>query len=250
MRLLDEVLKLQPGYPPAVSLREDAVEKIKEQAQEENRRQAEEALAAAQKALKAGDFERAREETERAKAFDSKLPRISVLLDEIDHAEEKLRAAKERELRRNKLWEEAQSLTEAGEEEMALSRIGELLALEPAHIPALRLKAEIERRVHGRARAEELIQKARLAFSSGMLQECLELLEDALELQPDHSAAIILRDVALERIREEKDVEVKSREAEQALASARRALAAENFKQAQRRWSAPASYVRNFPIFR
>ena len=60
---------------------------------------------------------------------------------------------------------------------MALSRIAELLALELAHIPALRLKGEIEQRVQGRARAEELIQKARLAFSSGKLQECLELLK-------------------------------------------------------------------------
>ena len=56
LRLLDEVLKLQPGYPPAVSLREDAVAKIKEQAQEENRRQAEEALAASSKSSQSRRF--------------------------------------------------------------------------------------------------------------------------------------------------------------------------------------------------
>ena len=102
---------------------------------------------------------------------------VEELLGEIERAEEELRLRKEQESQIRKLLEEALAFDERGEDEDALARLNELLALEPAHPQALELKKKVEKRSKLRKQAQDLFEKARLKHSSGDFRGSLKLLE-------------------------------------------------------------------------
>src|SRR5206468_2221244 len=115
------------------------------------------------------------------------------------------------------------------EEAKALSTIEELLKLEPAQIAARELKVELENRRQARERAEALYQRASARFSSGDLSACLALLEEVFSLHAGHPGATALREAVQQNIREKAKLDEKHRAGDQALAGARKALAAGDF---------------------
>ena len=116
---------------------------------------------------------------------------------------------------------------------MALSRIGELLALEPAHPQALELKKKVEKRSKLRKQAQDLFEKARLKHSSGDFRGSLKLLDEVLRLEPGHQAAGSLRVEVQQTLKEMTELSERRHQAEQALSAALRSLSKEELDQAR-----------------
>src|SRR5206468_9543577 len=128
----------------------------------------------------------------------------------------------------------ARSLGEAGDFDAAAPRIDAVLELAPGHTVALELKMNLDRKRQRRDRAEELYQRACQRFSSEDLPGCLALLEEVLNLEPQHSGANKLRRGVLEKIKEQEELETRRQLADEALDRARSALLSEHLEQARK----------------
>jgi serine/threonine-protein kinase len=231
---LAELLSLQPDHMEATALLERAQLKIKERAElESKRRRADEALSAARRYTRAGNFEQARKELERALAVYPETPRAFEVKSEIDRAEEEHRARLERERQVNSLFERAGALHKAGNDADAVILLGQLLDLQPGHLGAQELQSEIEEESKARRRADELYHQAESQFASDEPAACLLALAQVLKLRPGHPAATELLDRANQKIKAQKEREERRRRAGEALAAARKAAASDEFARAR-----------------
>jgi eukaryotic-like serine/threonine-protein kinase len=234
LALLDEVLRLEPDYDPATALREEVQRKIKEQLDLEERGcRAQEAVNAGRLALTAGDLKLARDEVERALAIYPEAPGVSELRGDIEVAAEQLRLRSEREDKIRRLLEQARVLYEKGEYEEALARVVELMALDPAHQQAVKLKNKVEKRWKVRKQANDLFDTARLKYSSGDLGGCSKLLNEVLKLDPGNRAADSLLEEVQQKLKQMTEITERRHHAEQALSAALSSLAREDIDQAR-----------------
>jgi len=183
---LEEALKRVPDHLAAAALLRRARERAQELAEiAEKRKKAGAALGLAQKARARGDLGRARQEVERAVAFDPESEEASGLLEEIRKAEAELRAKEERERKGRELLVEARGLLDAGKEEDAVARIEALLRLEPKDAGGLALKKEVEEKRQARQRAERE-KKERIALGLAQAREA-EKAGDLMHLEKARS---------------------------------------------------------------
>jgi serine/threonine-protein kinase len=196
--LLVEVLKLQPDHLGATMLQEQAQQRIEEIAElEEKRRRAKEALSSAREALDAGDLTHARRQVEQTIELDSQATGAMQIIKDIERAHEEREAREERERQVEKLFGDATSFDESGDEEQALEKLARLLAIAPGHQPAVKLKKEIDQRREAREGAERERQQkiaARLAEAeeaakSGNLSKAAKLAKELLTEEASHPDA-------------------------------------------------------------
>jgi serine/threonine-protein kinase len=233
LSLLDEVRSLQPQHLGAITLRDDAIEKVRGLSQEERRRLAEEALAEAQKALSLDGLDRVRSEISWARTFSPDASEIRDQIEEVDRSTLALSARRERDQRVKRLLDEAASLAEVGEYESALGRLQELLSLDRTNVAGIRLRKEIEGKRESAEKAESMFRQATSRFLSNEFAACQEMLEEVLRLEPNHAAAKALREGVREKIRQQAEFDEKSRQAKGWIAEAEKSLAARDFAAAR-----------------
>jgi tetratricopeptide (TPR) repeat protein len=200
-QLLEKALELVPEHEAArrlvVLIQQRRAE---EAAREEKRRQAEAALHAARNALRTGNVSRARQEVERALETDPEASGARELLQEVERTEREKRAEEERKRRIAELLAQSRILLQAGAEEEALERLGELLEVDPRNNAALELQRSIVQKREDEARRERerqkriesKIQLTQKALRSGDLEEALKTAKQVLSEDPDHAQALQL----------------------------------------------------------
>jgi serine/threonine-protein kinase len=230
---LGEALALAPGHSPALELLE-AVERRRaerERVERERQEKVEATLTAARKAKEAGQLEEVIEAARAALEIEPHHGEAQRVLDEAR------REKKEREQKIAKLLKEARALDKAGDEEGALARLEELLALSSEHRAALELRERIDERRAARERAEQerrdklaaLLSGARESRRAGSLEKARDEARAALDLDAGHLEA--------KRFLEEVQDELKKRE-ERIAALLEKAEAAERAEDEARALSA------------
>ena len=156
--------------------------------------------------------------------------------------EELSRRAQEEEKERQlaELLKQAQTLYRRADFEGSLSLLEQTLRLDPEHTEATSLHKKVSERVEQKKldeekaqQAEELFRKATIKFSEKDPAASLQLLAEALKLQPDHLGATVLREQAQQRSQEIATFEAERRRVEEALSAAREALGAGKLEQAR-----------------
>ena len=242
---LERVFTLQPDHPEALALNASLQERLAEQREiEERRRRAEDALGRAREALLGGQFQESRSELERALTEWPDLPGSGELKARIEQAEWEAEARAAREALVRGLWAEASALDHSGQEDEALSRLGQLLELEPDHTGGLELRAEIGRRRTRRQQIHVLLQESAGYIGQDRLVAARAVLEKALQLEPSHADAIALLEQVKSTLAEQELAERKRRLAQGALERARKALAAGQIASAREELSAA---LKTFP---
>ena len=227
LKALNEALKVDSDHEAALSLREQVDRQIEEQrAREERMRQASQALAAAREALAANSVVTARAEVEKALELDPEAEGAAALLAEVKELEEEIRARRGRQQDIEGMLQDARELADAGREQEAITRLDELIEVEPEFEQALALRGEIERWIaireeeRGRredelrqrqeeelkrreeesrrseARIKEKLKRAAHAMDAGEFEEVLELAAQVLDDDADQPEALALREHA------------------------------------------------------
>ncbi|MFH1574228.1 MAG: PEGA domain-containing protein, partial [Acidobacteriota bacterium] len=233
LELIANLDQLQPQNPAVQALREQALAKQRELAAlEEQRRFAEQALAAARNLAAEGSFASARAEIAKAETAFPRMQEITGLREQIEQAELEAREKAARREQVRALLAEAAELEKAGQEENALHRLHGLLELEPDHIGALRLRSSIEERRERRRLAEELFRQAADKLAAEELEAAETLAEQAIESDPAHARARTILQQVRSRLEKRALVLRKREQAEKALEQARSLLAARDFSRA------------------
>ncbi len=236
---LGRLLKLQPGHAEAIALESDLRVKLAEQqAYEERRRRADEALEKARKALHSGKFQQSRAELDLALAEWPGMPAAAELRTQIELAEREAEALAAREALARSLWAEASALDQSGREDEALARLGQLLELEPDHSYGLELRAGIETRRLLRQQVRDRLQEASGYLAQERLAAAQAVLQKALQLEPSHPEALALLELVKQKIQAQELAERQQQRAMSGLDRARQALAARNFESARRELAA------------
>ena len=208
LALLEEVFSFQPDHAGAKRLREAVQERSKAEAVlDEKVVASNEALGRARRALSGQDFEQARQEVEIGRQLHPQAGWIAEMATAIEKAEEQDRRRRDQQQQLERLMAKARSLDEAGDEEIALVQLKELLTLEPADVEALKLHREIERRREARQkeererqeRIESNYRRACEAEAASKMARAAKLARAVLAEDGGHAEAIEL----LERVEEE-----------------------------------------------
>jgi serine/threonine protein kinase/TolA-binding protein len=210
---LAEVLKLKPGYGPAIALREEAEQKLTLQLEfEEKQQRASDALAKARTALEAKEFPGARAAAAEASSILPDSPEPAALLGKIAQSEEEYLLLREREEKIARLLTEARSLEEDGNENGALEKLNEILELDSCRLIADRMRKRIEEERNARETADKLFREAELKFLSEDPAACVPVLAEILKLRPEHKGAVDLLERAKHKIETREKIEEEERE--------------------------------------
>jgi tRNA A-37 threonylcarbamoyl transferase component Bud32 len=230
-----EILTLESGHAAAQELQAKAQRELAARAERAERKlKGVEALGEAKAALLVRDFERAKEAAGNALSLAPELAEARVLLEEIAAKEEEYRVRRERQQKIAQLMEEASSLQNKGDEAGAMERLEEVLALDPAHSGALRIKGKIADARAARKTAEDLYEEAARKFAGGDAAGCIPLLTRALRLFPTHEDAATLLKNAKAHLERQARLEEERQQVETALAHVREALLEENLEGARK----------------
>ena len=230
------------GYAELVEIRDRArLEQARVEERIEKLKQAPSLLDEADSLEEKGELERALQLTEKVLRDLPSHTKAAAVADRVREALSRKAQEEERQRELKRLVEEASDLYRRAEFQRSLSSLDKALELDPRHAEASALRQKMEARLEEirigeeKARqAEELFSQATSKYGAGDASACLTLVAQVLELQPHHLEATALKWEAEQRIKELAELEEKRRRADQALASARRALEASELEQARR----------------
>ncbi len=167
-------LSIAPGHEEALELQRSVTELL------ERRKRFETLQAEAQRCFDAQDYERCLKMTSEAlqlEPMNAELSELQQTAQEALQKKEKIQA----------LLKQARERLEKSEHATALKLLEELLALDPAHAEALRLKRSAAETLERRRKVDELLLLARGHEKAEDHEACRDTAAEALKLEPENS---------------------------------------------------------------
>ncbi len=214
LKHVDDLLAIEPDHEAALEIRDAASEGTKRQ------QEIDKLLRTAYRYFKARDYEACVKASNEVLRIDPEHPEGKQLLQLVQQASDTEQQVKV-------LLEEVQKHLEKEDLRTALTLLDNLLALEPRHSQAWKLRRAVSEKVEKTERLEELLTAARRWFQAGEYESCRGAAAEALRLEPDHPELKML----YERAQQESD---EQRKIKSLLAKAERQVAKEELRAASK----------------